>query len=488
MTSMRVTGRRLAALLETDAARGAPSPGPRYREIAEAVRLLAVDGRLPVGARMPSERELTDALGTSRTTVSRAYDHLRESGYLLSRRGSGSLLRLPPGAARAGRHGTGPVVGPGAATGAEIDLTFAALPADPRVAGAFEAALERLPEYLAGPGVSPLGLPELRGAVAQRYARRGLPTSPDQVVVTTGAVAGLAALAHALLAPTDRALVEHPVYPGSLAVLRRVGARLLPWAVDGPGSDVEGLATLLRQGAPRVAFITPDFHNPTGRYLDGDARRDIARVLARAGTVAVVDETLADTGLDPDRCPAAPLAAFAPGTFSVGSTSKSFWNGLRVGWVRAPAEDVGRVVAARAGLDLGAPVLEQLVAAHLLQAEPWTAPSNDLAKRRRDHLVAAVRNRLPDWEFAVPPGGHSLWCRLPVEASTVLAERCAAAGVLLAPGSAFSVDERGLDRFVRLPYTLDEAALSRAVDVVATVWPDVRDRPARRGLARTVVT
>lgn len=484
MSAPAITGRRLAELISTRP--GGASGTARYVEVAEAIRLLAVDGRVVVGTRMPSERELTAALGTSRTTITRAYDRLRESGHLTSRRGSGTVLRLP-GTTRVGASGHGPMMP--ALPEQLTDLTFAAMPADDRVAGALEAALAEMPAHLAAPGVHRLGLPVLRHAVADRYTRRGLPTTEAQIIVTTGAVAGMSAVAHALLGPGDRVLLEQPTYPGSLELVRRVGARPVPWAVPEDGTmDVADLTSTLRQAAPRMALLTPDFHNPTGRYLSAADRERVATALTGAGVVTLVDETLLDVALDPTHVAAPPFAACGAGAvFTVGSASKSYWNGLRVGWIRAPREDVGRVLQARAGLDLGAPVLEQLAVARLVSDDsPGSGPV--LARARRDHLVGEVSAHLPDWSFQIPTGGHTLWCRLPVEASSALVERCAAAGVLLAPGSAFSADGRGLDRFVRLPYTPDEATLSAAVTVIGQAWAHLRDRPHRRSPERIVVT
>ena len=144
--------------------------------------MLITDGRVPVGVRLPSERELTDALGVSRTTVTRAYAELREHGYLVSRQGSGSVASLPATRGARGDH----LLPPGASP-----RTRSTSPAPPRsrpgMLAAYERAVAELPAYLGGHGLLPLGAAgAARGGRRASYAARGLPTSPDQVMVVPG--------------------------------------------------------------------------------------------------------------------------------------------------------------------------------------------------------------------------------------------------------------------------------------------------------------
>src|SRR5215213_7930371 len=151
--------------------------------LAEALRGLVIDGRLAARTRIPSERALAPALGVSRGTVSRAYDRLREGGYLVSARGAGSWLTLPDGA------GPVPFPFPGAdAPRRTLDLSVAALPApEPLLGEAAARAATRLLRHAASHGYAGAGLPELRAAIAERFTARGVPTTPDQILVTAGA-------------------------------------------------------------------------------------------------------------------------------------------------------------------------------------------------------------------------------------------------------------------------------------------------------------
>jgi DNA-binding transcriptional MocR family regulator len=441
---------------------------PAYLGIADGIRLLLADGRVAPGTRLPSERELTEALGISRTTVTRAYAELRELGYLESRRGSGSLTRLPVG----GPAVADQLLSPGDKDPGLIDLTTAASAAPPGVASAYEAAVAALPSYLPGTGYYPTGLPALREQIARRYDERGLPTRPEQIVVTSGALAGIAVTARAFAGPGDRILVESPTYPNALAALRRAG-RLVSTPVDPTGWDIEALAATVRQTAPRIAYLIPDFQNPTGRLMSDSQRAEVGAALTRNRTLAVVDETLLDIDLDAPEMPA-PMAAHVADTISIGSASKAFWGGMRIGWLRAPDRRVGALVGARLTVDLGAPLLEQLVLAELLAGPAEVlAHQRDRLRDRRDALANALATTLPDWRIRLPHGGLALWAELPEPLSSALALAAERHGVLIAPGASFS-PEGGLERYVRLPYTRATEELVDAVQRLAVAWQDAR--------------
>jgi len=448
------------------------SARPDYVSLAAAIRLLVLDGRLPLRTRLPGERELAVALGTSRTTTAAAYAALRDEGFLASRRGSGSWTRLP-----ADRTGTLPEAVTG---GAEIDLGFAATAAPERALHrALAAATAELPRHLPSPGYDALGLPVLRSAIAAHLTRRGAPTAPEQVLVTAGAQHALALVLRVLAGPGDRVLVDHPTYPNALDAIRAAGARPVPVALQPDGWDLEMLAATLRQAAPRLAYVIADHHNPTGLTLP-DAERDRLVALARATrTPLVVDETLAELALDEDAPAPTPLAAHDD-VIAIGSMSKAYWAGLRIGWIRAAAPLVQRLAQARATIDLSSPVVEQLVATELL-ADPDAVllPHRAALRARRDALAAALRTTLPGWSFELPRGGLSLWVELDAPRSSALAAVAIQHGVRLAAGPRFGVDG-AFERFLRLPYTLPEPRLAEAVERIALAWHAVAAGTARR--------
>jgi DNA-binding transcriptional MocR family regulator len=485
MAGRTISARSVAGLLPE------PEPGvPAYQSLAEGLRRLVADGRILRGTRLPSERELTAVLGVSRTTVSSAYALLRERGYLHSRRGSGSVAAIPglggPGGAPGGPLGGplgapglgGGLLAPGGAGEGVLDLTCAAPGAAPGTAAAYEDAVAELPRYLTGTGYDPNGLPQLRAAIADRFTARGLATGPDQVMVTTGTLSALAVVARAFLGPGDRMLMESPTYPNAIATARRSGVRPVGLPMESDGWDPEAVDVALRQSAARAAYLIPDFHNPTGFLMPADVREAVGAALRRSRTLAIVDETVAELALD-DVDPVPPLAAYDPGAITIGGVSKLLWGGLRLGWVRAPLDAVELLTDARLTLDLGAPVLEQLVLIRLLASLETIRPARREALREgRAAMVSAVRELLPQWRFRVPAGGLSLWCELPAPRGSAVVAAAEQEGLLLATGGQFGVDG-GLESFLRLPYTLPVPDLRDAVQRLARAWERAADAPAR---------
>ncbi len=276
MSSRRFGSQSLARLLGHW--QQSSSRTPLWRQLADALRLLILDGRLALNTRLPGERELASTLNVSRTTVGSALAHLREEGYLESRHGSGSRVILPDTRA----------VPTLSAASAALDLSTAALNAGPEIHQAYTHALTAITQHLALTGYDQLGLPALREAIAARYTARGLPTRADEVMVVNGAVSGFALVLRMMTGPGDRIVVDHPTYPLAIAAIQ--GALCRPVGVSLPesGWDTDGFAATLAQTAPRLAYLMPDFHNPTGRCMDAATRQTITDIAARTRTTLVV--------------------------------------------------------------------------------------------------------------------------------------------------------------------------------------------------------
>ncbi|NNG39915.1 PLP-dependent aminotransferase family protein [Flexivirga sp. ID2601S] len=393
-----LSAHRLASMV------GSPADdGPAYRWLADTIRVLVSDGRLVHDTRLPSERDLVSALGLSRTTVTRAYGLLRDQGYAQARHGSGTRVVVPGGPVAGGGEPMPSALGALSAPPAgAIDLTCAAPPAAPGLTTAYADSAPRLAGYTSGAGYFPLGVPELREAVAERFTARGVPTAADQIIVTTGALAALATVFRALVGRGDRVVIENPTYPNSLATLRHSGGRPVAVPVLGDVDGMSGLRSTL--ASAKAMLVVPDFHNPTGRLLDDAARARLAGEWRRAGVVGVVDETIAELWLDgtPD---VLPMAAHSPDCVTVGTASKTLWGGLRVGWIRAPHKLIGAIATARLTLDLGGPVQEQLVTASMIREHGGLPEDAARSIREARDAVLGLRDLLPEWSVTVPRGG-----------------------------------------------------------------------------------
>jgi DNA-binding transcriptional MocR family regulator len=467
--AVTISAARLAAALT-------PPQGVAYRDLADQIRLLIVDGRLTAGVRLPSERELAAATGVSRTTTAKVYAELREAGLLHSRRGSGSVVRVPYAESSASTLIAMPHDGTGLA------LNYAAPVAPAGLGRAFEAAIARLPGLLSTTGYLPDGLPALRERLAERYESRGLPTSPEQIIVTSGALGAVSLIARAFIERGDRVLVESVSYPHTHEAFTSAGARLahLPVVADSPW-DVETAVAMLSSGHHLAAYLIPDFHNPTAAVMATDDRGRLAEAMRRSGTMAVIDESLRDVNLDGVELPPS-WGHFDDNALLVDSASKTIWGGLRVGWIRAPLDLVMPLVQARMTHDLGTAAFEQLVLAEVLaDPEPVMRRALDGFRDQRDHLVDLLAEHVPDIDVVRPAGGLSVWAGLPDHNSTRLVAAAREHGLLLTPGPRFFTGAPTAgEAYLRLPYTQSRAVLEDAVHRLAKAYEGRRadDAPA----------
>lgn len=456
---------RISARALSQALGGWRTREPAYEALADGIRLLCLDNRIAARTTLPAEREIASALQVSRSTIAAAYQSLRDTGHIASVRGSGSVT-LP-----LRRHD------PGLTDPAEgvIDLQQASPPAWPGLAGVMASCATDAAALVSRIGYDVLGRRDLREALARRYSERGLPTDVSQILVTSGAQSAIHLLATVLLARGDRVLMETPTYPHAADALRRAGARLggIPVSTDS-GWDLDRAEQAFARALPVMAYLMPDFQNPTGRSMSAAERASIAMAADRAGTMLVLDETTAD--LDIDRGLGI-LGFEGPDPDSIvriGSLGKTVWGGLRVGWVRAADNVIRRLVAARPAHDLGTAEFEQSVATQLIDRMDDILPQRaTLLRDGRDAAVAALSAKLPEWRVPVAHGGVSLWVELDAPLSSALVMDVRARGVLLSAGPRFSVDG-GHDRHLRVPFTAPADQITRAVDGLALSWRSVR--------------
>ncbi|MFF1797475.1 aminotransferase class I/II-fold pyridoxal phosphate-dependent enzyme, partial [Kitasatospora sp. NPDC058263] len=205
-----------------------------------------------------------------------------------------------------------------------------------------------------------------------------------------------------------------------------------------------------------------------------EQRRELLAAARAAGTIVLADETTAELGwgLAPDAVLPRPMAALdrSAQVVTVGSAGKLLWGGLRIGWVRAAPALVRRLATARVYSDVGAPVLDQLIAAELL-GEPLAAVRAHQLDRLRSTAEAfarALRERLPAWRYAAPPGGLALWVSTGGLSGAALAQAGEQGGVRIAAGNRFGSDG-AFEHHIRIPLTLPAAAVPAAVERLAEV-------------------
>jgi DNA-binding transcriptional MocR family regulator len=454
--------------------------GTLQRRLATALAAAVERRDLLPGTKLPPERVLAAQLGVARTTVSAAYELLERRGLVDRRPGRGTHVTA----------GDGTPVDLQAAdltTSLQRNVIFRRLtdrPADAidllgssappgaaiRQAVAAAAAAVDLDELMTDHGYYPLGYPPLRRAVAAYLSARGLPTSQEQVLITGGAQQAISLLAAYYVSPGSVIVLEDPTFPGAVDAFRAAGGQILTVPVHAAGADIELIAAAISENTVRAAYLIPTFHNPSGAVMPEAARRELARFGRASGVPIIEDNTLADLALGCE--PPPPLSAYVHDAHvvSIGSLSKLFWAGLRVGWIRAPRSAISQLGQLKAVTDLGSSLVSQAIAVGLL------ADAERIGDLRRTELtgrLALLENllhgMLPDWRWQRPKGGLSIWVRLPAGNSTELAQIAGRRGVLIAPGSLMSPTGR-FDEFIRLPFDHEPTVLHEGVRRLASAW------------------
>lgn len=446
---------------------------PLYALLVGRLRALIDDGELTAGTPLPADRALATALAVGRNTVVAAYEQLVVEGRIVRRQGSGTRVAGTPAEAPAATTDAPMFLHLLEPKDGVIMLACAASDAPaPELLEAYQRTLPRLSGTTGDTGYHPMGYQPLRDAIAEYYQRRGLPTTPHQILVTTGGQQALSLLARALLRPGDRVLVQAPTYPGALEAFREEGA--LP---RGLPVDFSGFTEAATRHRPALAYLISTYHNPTAAVLPAGRREEMAHAAAGAGVPLIDDEVPLDLGFPDEQVPP-PVATHHDEVITVASLSKVVWGGMRIGWVRAPTPLVTRLARLRAVHDLGGNIPAQAAAADLMPRLDAPRRRNALQLRaRHDHLVAELRRHLPQWHVPTVRGGQTLWIRLPHGDGSSFTQTALRHGVAVLPGAGLDADGGSQDH-LRLHFLATPDQLTEAVRRLAAAWHDYRP-PAR---------
>ncbi|GAA1980301.1 PLP-dependent aminotransferase family protein [Kitasatospora viridis] len=406
-----------------------PDPGGGRRSgLESALRTAIRGGRLPAGTLLPSTRGLAQELGLSRGTVSAAYDQLVEEGLLTTRPGSGTRVADLPQAAQA------PARPAPAPTAPSHDLRpglpdVSAFPTRAWLAATRRVLTHARPEVFGGG--DPQGRIELRTALADYLGRtRGVITTPDRIVITSGYYQGLGLLGGVLAASGTRtAAVEDPGHNLFREVVQRSGLTTLALPVDAHGARTDELTQ--RTGA---AFLTPSHQYPTGVPLHPTRRQTLCAWARSTGGLIVEDDY--DGEYRYDRQPVGALQGIAPDrVVYCGTASKTLGPALRLAWLVLPPHLVQPVLRAKQQADLYTETLGQLVLADLITTHAYDRHIRAARlryRRRRELLLGRLAAHPGLTAHGVPAGLHTL-VTLPPDGPTedhLLAE-CARSGVAL---------------------------------------------------------
>lgn len=358
----------------------------------------------------------------------------------------------PPTASRLAGVGASPVREILALTARPEVISFAGgLPAPELfdVAGiraAYDSVLAENPQYALQYSTTE-GDPELRTAIAARLAARGLPTGPDDLLITTGSQQALTLLTTALVEPGAVVLVEDPCYLAALQTFGFAGARVVPVPTDDDGIVPEALEEIAAREKPTLLYLVPTFQNPTGRTLPAERRTAVARAAARIGFWIVEDDPYGELRYEGERVPwIATDPEAADRTVLLGSFSKVMAPGLRLGYLRAPAGLRRASVIAKQAADLHTSTIDQAAAARYLRdsdLDAHVAVIRAAYQERRDAMLEGLPAALPEGSrWNRPEGGMFIWATLPAgHDATVLLKTAVGHEVAYVPGAPFFCGE-----------------------------------------------
>ncbi|NIM93359.1 MAG: aminotransferase class I/II-fold pyridoxal phosphate-dependent enzyme [Anaerolineales bacterium] len=459
-------------------------PTPLYRQIQSFLREQIRTGHLIPESRLPASRLLAESLGVSRITVVNAYAELEAEGLVYSRPGSGTYVaaQLRP-FPEVGDYNTGrdwplwqqellsrswqPLL-------QEIDKCIASVEHPDLIS--FTAGLgakelfpvddfgKTMREVLRRDGMEaldygdPAGYPPLRTTIAHILTSQGIPTHPDEVLVTSGSMQAIAMVAHLTLNPGDVVFVESPTYSMIIDLFRSVGARIQGIPVDEQGMMVEHMEDLMQSGQPNLVYAIPTFQNPTGSCMSGQRRRQLIALAERYNVPVLEDDFAGDLRYGGRVQPA--LKAMDPGgrVIYVSTFSKMLMPALRVGFLVASGPALDRLLALKRTMDLATSNLMQRALEAYITVGRYQAHLRRACRvyrQRRDAMADALKSSMPPgitWQ--VPDGGLFLWQQLPADWSAdELFPLAGEEGVIYAPGSFFYPGGR-VKRNLRLNFAM----------------------------------
>jgi 2-aminoadipate transaminase len=300
---------------------------------------------------------------------------------------------------------------------------------------------------------------------------QGRRPADDELLITSGAIEALELVGKTFLDRGDLVVVEAPTYLGAIMAFRGFGANLAAVELDDHGLEVDALERILRKGSrPKLLYTIPDHQNPAGVSLTHERREALVALARDHGFLIVEDVAYRELGFEDEAPPT--LWSLAPDVVvQCGTTSKTFFPGVRLGWAAAPADVCANLVAAKQNTDqcagaLGQRLFEEYVRRGWIDEQ--LRASRDLYRRKSERTLAALERSMPEGAtWTTPRGGFFTWLALPGADAAVLARRAVERGVGIVPGTLFFPDGRGTEN-VRLSFSMvDELLIDDGISRLA---------------------
>ncbi|MFC1535483.1 PLP-dependent aminotransferase family protein [Thermodesulfobacteriota bacterium] len=497
------------------------SDQPIYAQIRDAVIKAIKEGSLNPGDRLPAVTAFAKMVGVTHSTIRRALKDLIASGHVVSHVGRGTFVDDPFAPERETKDGKTPLKShPSPQVSHEFTLaarrlrmgitksledlmdlarrpgliSFTAGIPDPGimepgtldrlVKDALKAGQETYQVY-GGPA---LGMTALREILTSRFKQDGINISPDQILITSGSQQAVSIVAQAALENKQRIICETPCYMGIPNAFGALGhwVESAPRDWEGPIPD---RLNHFNDKKPSVFYLCPELHNPMGTDISPERQTMLIKWSREQDVEIIADEIFHDLRFEGP----APVSIFSEaGTGNVvviGSLSKSFMLGLRIGWLITSPEKIRSFVSLKRAMDLGCPPLMQGIALSLLRSGEYDIhleKAHEHYRLRRDTAIETLEREMPDGvTWTLPKGGFHMWLELPNGYSSIaLFLHAIERGVAFFPGPMQDVDHRFINAF-RLSYgSVTPEEIEKGVKLLAdAVKALIKEPPRDPGLS-----
>jgi DNA-binding transcriptional MocR family regulator len=442
----------------------------RYQALAENIEAAINSGVYPLGARLPSIRQIGQRHGVSMTTATQAYARLEEQGLIETRPKSGHFVSQPMEEIQV-LPCTRPRQQPGEVAIAQLAMDVVASSSNPQMislaaaipgpsmlplselaichARAARMIRDRAAEYEA-----PMGTPELRAAISRKIVDLGWSESPDNIIITNGAQEALVLALGSVTKPGDIVAVESPTYFGIIQALEALNLRALEIPTDPRrGIDANALEAAIRKYPVKACSLMPNLQNPLGFKMSDADKEHLVKLLARNDIPLVEDGVFGALSASSPLPRAAKSFDRADNVIFCSSFSKTVSAALRIGWL-VPGRYRDQIIRRKFLFNFTSPTVTQLALAEFLKGNRYRRVTQAAALAYQNRLRVMrkeVVSSFPDGStFSVPQGGYYLWVKLPdyIDAAQ-LQKKAFAQGISFAPGKLFT-RTREYDNSLRL--------------------------------------
>jgi len=296
----------------------------------------------------------------------------------------------------------------------------------------------------------------LRKEIAKRYARKGLKVNPQNILITNGSQQGLDLLGKIFINEGDRLLMEEPGYLGAIQAFSIFKPEFITVPLLSSGIDTQQMAEAVNKYQPKLAYLIPNFQNPSGISYNAETRQQVADICRNKKMFIVEDDPYGEIRFSGNHIPS--LHHYLPEqTIMLGTFSKTVVPAFRMGWIVAPDEVMERLIIAKQAADLHTDYFTQRLLHLYLKEYNVDAHITKISKaygKQAANMLDAIKRHFPaDVQYTKPEGGMFLWITLPQNKSAMqLFESAIQQNVAFVPGNPFYIGKQDINTF-RLNFT-----------------------------------